>query len=171
MKNGLSTFIIKNIDIHVCIYIYILYIWYTCVCVSFRGGLKSSGSSGKMKKVDARKYRYWGKHIYVWAIIYHSPGPLNTEGIALDPFYGTLSPLYGSSVSSKCPSGTWWSNCCPVCSGPLIPRQSTAGASLAEPWGTRCQRNDLELQGCLARRMERWLMYWWWCWKLGLSSQ
>lgn len=32
VKNGLSTFIIKNIDIHVCIYIYILYIWYTCVC-------------------------------------------------------------------------------------------------------------------------------------------
>lgn len=29
-----------------------------CVCVSFRGGLKSSGSSGKMKKVDARKYKY-----------------------------------------------------------------------------------------------------------------
>lgn len=111
--------------------------------------------------IDARKYRYWCKHIYVWAIIYHSPGPLNTEGIALDPFYGTLSPRYGSSVSSKCPSGTWWSNCRPVCSGPLIPRQSTAGASLAEPWGNRCQRNDLELQGCLARRMERWLMYWW----------
>lgn len=31
---------------------------YMCVCVSDRGGLKSSDSSGKMKKVDARKYRY-----------------------------------------------------------------------------------------------------------------